>query len=654
VRHHVLLIGIDAYDGGGMLTGCVNDIDAVQRLLVDRVGVPRERIRRLAAPRGDAPHETDVPEAPPTLDNLRAELARLGTDEVAPGDRVFVYYSGHGTQCLVDAGGRRFSREALLPKDKKRGAEYRLLFDWELNASIARIAARTPAVTVVLDCCNAAGATRGPRAETETARERFWPTPGVQRVDAGAVPPGDRVRGLAAGLGAVARCQVIAACRDDERARESAGEGETSHGELTRALVGRLRAVPPADLPELRWGRIWRGVEAAVREANPRQSPWLSGGFGRRVFGLGPDEDGDPGFAVVPAAAGYRLDVGTLAGVTPEARIAVYGSLPPTFPPLESGEDLAARQGLLRVTRADRAACEAVALAPFVLPDAPRGRLVRPGDAARLRVALAPDDASLAAKLAGSALVERVAASEAELTLARRADGGWALTDDVHGTGEQAGEPTLAIVPADRLGHARAVVEHYHGYVQPLRMARACRDLPSLLRLWLLDCAEAAVAPAAAQDPDLPQVEPGRRAPYELGAGDRVCFVVENAAEVTLSVTLLDCAASGRVLLLGEKRLPRRSRHVFWLGDTLGEPFAASLPDDRAVGLDRIVAIGTTRPDVSLGFLARGQSFAEVLTPVERGRGSLDERGGAPAESWTAAVTAVRIARRRDDLDRAG
>ena len=65
-RHHVLLIGIDAYDGGGMLTGCVNDIDVVQRFLVDRVGVPRAHIRRLAAPRTGAPHETDVPEELPT------------------------------------------------------------------------------------------------------------------------------------------------------------------------------------------------------------------------------------------------------------------------------------------------------------------------------------------------------------------------------------------------------------------------------------------------------------------------------------------------------------------------------------------------------------------------------------------------------------
>ncbi len=161
-RHHVFLIGIDAYDGGGMLTGCVNDIDAIQRLLIDHVGVTPDRITRLAAPRTGAVHETDVPEALPTLDRLRAEFTRLSSEDVNSADCVFIYYSGHGTQCIVaDSSGRRFSREALLPKDKVRGIERRFLFDWELNALIARIAARTPAVTVVLDCCSSAGATRG-------------------------------------------------------------------------------------------------------------------------------------------------------------------------------------------------------------------------------------------------------------------------------------------------------------------------------------------------------------------------------------------------------------------------------------------------------------------------------------------------------------
>ncbi len=647
-RHHVLLIGIDAYDGGGMLTGCVNDIDAVQRLLIDRVGVAHDRITRLAAPRSGAVHETDVPEALPTLDRLRAEFTRLGTGEISASDCVFIYYSGHGTQCIVkDSSGRRFSREALLPKDRIRGIEHRFLFDWELNALIARIAERTPAVTVVLDCCSSAGATRDAFNAANT-QDRFLPTPCEYHLGTDEVEPGDAIRGVTGAVGRVARCQVVAACRDDERARESLGEGGRAHGELTRALVRQFAALSPSELSDLRWGRVWRAVEAEVRRVNPRQNPWLSGSFGRRVFGFGGDEGGDPGFAAALVGNHYRLDVGTLAGVTEEAEIAIYGATPPEFPTLDSGADLAVRKGLLQVTSADRSTCEAVAVKPFALPDGARGRLCKAGRAARLRVALLPHDAVLAANLAASSLVELVAAGDAELTLARRSDGAWALTDDVHGTGEVAGEPVLAMIPSDRLEVARAAVELYHAYLTPLRMARACRDLPSLLRLWLLDCNGRTVERAEAQAPDLPQVKAGTRAPYELTVGDRVCFQVENGADVGLSVTLIDCASSGRVFILGVKRIPWHSRHVFWYEDALGEPFDAALPDDRSFGVDRIAVIATTRSDVSLKHLERRTSFAELITPTKGPRefgGRDDADVGSPPERWTSALTAIRISR---------
>jgi hypothetical protein len=647
-RYHVLLIGVDAYDGGGSLTGCVNDIDIFQRLLIDRVGVPPEHITRLAAPRlTGGPHETDVPEELPTLENMRAALTRLGSNDVSADDRVFIYYSGHGTQCLVDGGdGRRFSREALLPKDKKCGAEYRLLFDWELNTLIARIASRTPAVTVILDCCCSAGATRSIDSDTSTA-DRFWPHSEIYELAAGEASPTEPIRGVATALGALQRCQVVSACRDDQRARESIGDGERANGELTRALVTQLMAVPDSELRDLRWGRIWRAIEAAVREANPRQSPWLSGNFGRRVFGFGQDEDADPGFAIVQGPFGYRVDVGTLAGVTPGAEIGVYGPDPPSFPLLGSMEDSIASKGRIRVTRAERSTCTGVAMEPFVLPEAPRGRLVRVADSSRLRVSLSVENKDLTKMLTSSSLIELVGEGDAELTLVRLRSGDWALVDDVHGTGEFIDEPVLAVIPSDRLEVARSVVEHYHDYALPLRMARTCRDLPSLLHLWLLDCGVATIADKHAQDPNLPQLRPGERAPYEIADGGRVAVVVANAAEMTLYVSLFDCAASGRVLLLGEKAVPKRSKHVFWLYDTLSDPFIASLPHDRAVGVDRIVAIATTRPNAPLSNLIRHQSFADLIYPEWRSKTELSDQIGVtePAEAWTSAVTALRIVR---------
>src|SRR5215212_3034712 len=92
--YHVLLVGIDAYSGGISLNGCVNDIDAIQRVLTKRLHVGADRIKRLTAPQYRVKHETDVPEVPPTRENLLKALEELGSEQnVAPGDRVFIYYS---------------------------------------------------------------------------------------------------------------------------------------------------------------------------------------------------------------------------------------------------------------------------------------------------------------------------------------------------------------------------------------------------------------------------------------------------------------------------------------------------------------------------------------------------------------------------------
>ena len=650
--HHVLLIGIDAYDGDASLDGCVNDIDRMQRLLIDRVGIDPARITRLASPAEGTAHETDVAEELPTLARIRDALDRLASDAVAPGDRVLIYFAGHGSHVVLKGEhGHRFSREALLPKDMVRLARRQFLFDWELNAAIARIAQRTPRVTVVLDACASAGATRDV-SDAEPLRDRYWPTPDVyelrpedhwvDRVDG-------KQRGLIASLGIVGACQLIAACRDDERARERSPAGAAPHGLFSRALLEALESLPAAQLQELRWGRIWRAVERNVRTANPRQNPYISGGFGRRVFGFGVDEDGDPGYAITRRDGEFLLDVGELQGVAPGAEIAVYGEQPTVFPALGSTEDLAARCGVLRVTQADATSCQAVAVTPFPLPPAPRGRLVKAGPAGRLRVLLVPYDADLAANLGGSDLLEVVERSAGDprdvVELAQRSDGVWEVTDDIHGAGRSAGEPELVSIPPDRLYLARALLEHYHGYSAPIRLARACRDLPNQLMITLLDGNGRSVSPDQAHDPDLPLVEGGLRAYYETSVDDRLCIAVHNASSVALWVTLIDCATSGRVQILGEQMIPAYTRRAFWANDVLGSPFIASLPRDRQVGIDRLVAIGTTDRSRSLRHLQRAMAFEEVLQPRRAVREANELRSLAPDAQWTAAMATMRITR---------
>jgi hypothetical protein len=92
--YHVLLIGIDAYSVKP-LRGCVNDIDAIQRLLLgERVRIPKDRITRLASPHPASAHELTVDAKPATFDNICAALEYLGSNNMKEGDRVFVYYSG--------------------------------------------------------------------------------------------------------------------------------------------------------------------------------------------------------------------------------------------------------------------------------------------------------------------------------------------------------------------------------------------------------------------------------------------------------------------------------------------------------------------------------------------------------------------------------
>lgn len=625
--YHALLVGIDAYDGHRRLKGCVNDIDAVQRILLRRVGLLPAQIRRLASPNPDATPAAEVPALPATLANLRAELAGLAA-RAAEGDRVFIYYAGHGTRARVDLGrGRVIYREAIVPVDFDEDHPQALLFDHELNQLLAGIAARTRSVAVVLDCCHSAGVTRsapgGLTPRSFPIEHVLGPSaPPIQAPPEPPPPPPGRPW--------LDDCLVASACMHHEHANEEEEAGVT-YGLLTRAFVRAVEAAggPPRDLT---WARLWQAMRAEVEGRNPSQHLWLVGDPARAVF-AGPPVDGDPGFPIRRAGAGdaYEIEAGAFAQVTEGAQIAVYDERTPRFPAIGSPEDLAARRGLLVVTSATSSTAAARPANPaFALPPGARGRLVAAGALERLRCAVLPPEPRLVAALRASPLLAVVEPDASQVRLVR-VDGRWLLADDLH---RETPDQALFALTEGQLGFAREVLEHYAGYARPLRFAAAVGNR-SPLELRVVSCPRH-LSPQAAQEADLPEAPTTGRGAYVVPHGFQVCFRVHNTSSEKLLVTLVNSAASGKVQHLGKELVEPRADHVFWY--SLGTPFAMMIPDGRRQCIDRLTAIGTNAPAKDVDFLRLDYGFEQIVNPTRGGRPVVAAK---PGERWTAAQAIV-------------
>lgn len=660
---HVLLIGIDAYPPESRfdaLDGCVNDIDAVQRLLVDRLGVTPEEITRLASPRGNTVHADDVPSAPATRANIVSALRKLGSESVGPDDRVFIYYAGHGFSLSVVNGKNVACREGLVPVDGRNepGAPKNFLHDLQINSLLRGITERTEQVTLILDSCNSGGATRGGLMSGHTVRGVTITTP----VLAADLEGGDLTgtRGIGARASAdVSACQVVAACLADENAAECVDrETGKKHGLLTQKLVSLLRAVKTQeDLEKLTWGRIWGSLVAAMGSST-KQHASLIGSTARRVFS-GPRAEGDTGYSVTFKDGKYTLGAGTLVGITRGAKVAVYGSTPAHFPPLGSPEDSdpRVRVGTLKVISAEEASAIAVAdpegAISFELPDGARARLVERSEQTKLAVGLSPHDEGLATQIKASKLLRLVEPGEhPAVQLESCGNGDWALTDSVFGKEETPETPMLFTIPKGSLSHARAVLEHYVRYSEPFRMADLCTT--GALEMTLLDCSDVdrlyKENPTA---PDLPEILPALNGLLERTARQEIVLRVKNVSGTSLHVWLFVCTSEGTVDYLGKEMIAPSESHVFWSAEGVGKPFVLGVPEGRKMGVERYVAIGTTDVGSSLDHLTMAgdpedsekNSFAGVLAPAShRGTTGGTREADPPAElQWTAARLMLRV-----------
>jgi hypothetical protein len=140
VTRRALLIGIDTYLSDQMRTlkGCVNDVARMKGVLMSRFEMEEANILTLTNDQA-------------TRDAILSAIQTHLIDKARPGDVVILHFSGHGAQALDDSSDEVDGfDETIVPHDSRVG-NVRDITDDELNELLARLSAKTPNVTVILD-----------------------------------------------------------------------------------------------------------------------------------------------------------------------------------------------------------------------------------------------------------------------------------------------------------------------------------------------------------------------------------------------------------------------------------------------------------------------------------------------------------------------
>lgn len=155
-----LLIGVGEYPGltiGGTpgqldLEGPANDLVSMRALLTDVLDYAPDEVRTLA-------------DAEATGVRIVDEIETWLIEGTSPGDRVLLYFSGHGAQVLVPDGhgGQRLT-SALVPADAKIEVSETITGDGvilgpQLGGLLRKLAGRE--VTVIADSCYSGSITKG-------------------------------------------------------------------------------------------------------------------------------------------------------------------------------------------------------------------------------------------------------------------------------------------------------------------------------------------------------------------------------------------------------------------------------------------------------------------------------------------------------------
>ncbi|MDH5539153.1 MAG: caspase family protein [Rhizobacter sp.] len=213
ISRHALVIGIGHYTDPAIprLEGIVHDMDSARRMAV-AMAIPRENIVQLR-------------DADATAARIRQEIQALG-NRVRDGDRVFVYYSGHGTRWLDPTPGQEGCVEGLMAVDGE------VLSNRQMTDLLSPLSRKTDKMLVFYDACFSGGMAEAPFRTRSLPHGLAGLTPKFTAVGAPelcATPSNVQTRSLALVMqdsGSVRENVVyVAASRPDEVSFDSAATG---------------------------------------------------------------------------------------------------------------------------------------------------------------------------------------------------------------------------------------------------------------------------------------------------------------------------------------------------------------------------------------------------------------------------------------------
>jgi len=159
---YALLVGINEYpEPVSRLSGCVNDILAVEEYLKERVAKDGCQLHLHKLLDQQATRQA-------IIDGFRQHLCQAGSNDIA-----LFYYSGHGGQATTPKEFEHLEpdllQETLICYNSRTKGGWDLA-DKELGYLIAQVAKNNPHICIILDSCHSGSGTKDPLLETKVRR----------------------------------------------------------------------------------------------------------------------------------------------------------------------------------------------------------------------------------------------------------------------------------------------------------------------------------------------------------------------------------------------------------------------------------------------------------------------------------------------------